>query len=225
METKICSKCKEEKNVNEFGKRKNRKCNLTSQCKTCLSKNQKIYRETHFEEIKKRKKLYYDANSEYLKQKRKDWYKNNIDYARNQKREYIKNHRDILLEKAKEYSKNNRAKINARIRKTRKENLLFRLKENVRRRVNQYISKNGYNKTSKIFDIIGCSPEKLKAYIEKQFTIDMSWENYGLKGWHIDHIIPLDSAKTENELYQLCHYTNLQPLWGGDNIRKGAIII
>ena len=49
----------------------------------------------------------------------------------------------------------------------------------------------------------------------------MTWENHGHGGWHIDHIIPLDSALSEEELYKLCHYTNLQPLWAKDNIRKG----
>jgi len=55
-------------------------------------------------------------------------------------------------------------------------------------------------------------------YIEKQFTKGMSWKNHG--EWHIDHIIPLSSAKTEKELYELCHYTNLQPLWKTDNLSK-----
>jgi hypothetical protein len=46
----------------------------------------------------------------------------------------------------------------------------------------------------------------------------MSWDNYG--EWHIDHIIPLSFAKNEDEIMKLCHYTNLQPLNGIDNIRK-----
>jgi hypothetical protein len=50
----------------------------------------------------------------------------------------------------------------------------------------------------------------------------MCWENYGKYGWHIDHIVPLSSAKTEEEIYKLCHYTNLQPLWSTDNLSKGC---
>ena len=51
----------------------------------------------------------------------------------------------------------------------------------------------------------------------------MSWENQGK--WHIDHITPLSSAKTEEEVYRLCHYTNLQPLWAEDNLKKGSKIL
>ena len=47
----------------------------------------------------------------------------------------------------------------------------------------------------------------------------MTWNNRS--EWHIDHIIPLSSAKTEEELYKLFHYTNLQPLWAKDNLIKG----
>ena len=51
----------------------------------------------------------------------------------------------------------------------------------------------------------------------------MSWENQG--EWHIDHKIPLSSAKTEEELYKLCHFTNLQPMWAIENIKKGSKIL
>jgi hypothetical protein len=67
--------------------------------------------------------------------------------------------------------------------------------------------------------LLGCSPAHLKAHLEAKFTEGMTWMNYGK--WHIDHVKPLASAKTESEVYPLCHYTNLQPLWAEDNLRKG----
>ena len=53
----------------------------------------------------------------------------------------------------------------------------------------------------------------------------MNWKNNTPKGWHIDHIIPLDSAKTPKALERLMHYTNLRPLWATENIKKGNRII
>ncbi len=70
---------------------------------------------------------------------------------------------------------------------------------------------------------MGCSPELLKEYLEKQFVDGMCWDNRN--EWHIDHIIPLSLAKTEEEIYKLCHYTNLQPLWAEDNLRKSNKIL
>ena len=65
----------------------------------------------------------------------------------------------------------------------------------------------------------------LKKHIESQFKDGMSWENHKHDGWHIDHIIPLSSAKNEENVYKLCHYTNLQPLWATENYKKGKKII
>ena len=88
----------------------------------------------------------------------------------------------------------------------------------VRYRIWFYLKSNNITKKNKTFDIVGCSPEFLKEHLEKQFISGMTWENRN--EWHIDHIIPLSSAKTEDELYKLCHYTNLQPLWAEDNLKK-----
>ena len=83
---------------------------------------------------------------------------------------------------------------------------------------------NSIVKKNKKVEILGCTPEFLKEYLEKQFTEGMTWENHGLYGWHIDHIIPLSSATTKEEVIKLNHYSNLQPLWAIDNLKKGGII-
>ena len=81
----------------------------------------------------------------------------------------------------------------------------------------------GWVKYNKTMEMLGVSIETAKAYLERQFTNGMTWENQG--EWHIDHIIPLSSAKDEEALRKLCHYTNLQPLWAIDNLKKGDKIV
>jgi hypothetical protein len=76
----------------------------------------------------------------------------------------------------------------------------------------------GFKKGSKTEVMLGCNWGFLKIHIELQFTDGMSWENRHL--WHLDHEIPLSSAKDEAALIKLCHYTNLQPLWAKDNLSK-----
>lgn len=76
-------------------------------------------------------------------------------------------------------------------------------------------------KSKRTFEYIGCSAEELKKYIEERFTEGMTWDNYG--EWHVDHKTPTSKASTEEELIALCHYTNLQPLWGKDNLCKGKL--
>ena len=95
---------------------------------------------------------------------------------------------------------------------------MFKLKDNLRKRLSSAIKRKGYSKNTKTADTLGCSWEFLKEYLEAQFVDGMNWDNYG--EWHIDHIKPLALAKTEEEVYNLNHYTNLQPLWAEDNMRK-----
>jgi hypothetical protein len=89
----------------------------------------------------------------------------------------------------------------------------------LRARMAKAIKENGYLKARKTIEMVGCSKSDLKKYIESKFQEGMNWENKNL--WHIDHIIPLASAKSVEELYKLNHYTNLQPLWAKDNMKKG----
>lgn len=66
--------------------------------------------------------------------------------------------------------------------------------------------------------MIGCTIEKFKAHLEEKFEEWMHWNNYGIYtgvpkvNWQIDHIIPLASAKSIEDIVRLNHYTNLQPL-------------
>lgn len=97
---------------------------------------------------------------------------------------------------------------------------IFKLKSNIRTSLNNLLKNRGFTKKERTFDIVGCTFEEFKIYIENQFKSWMSWENYGLYngelnyGWDLDHIIPISSATTEEDVIRLNHYTNLQPLCG-----------
>ena len=97
------------------------------------------------------------------------------------------------------------------------------MKTRIRGRVSDIFRKMKMPKSGKTLDMIGCEWAKLKQHIQNQFKDGMKWSNRNL--WHIDHIIPLSSAKNEEELYKLCHYTNLQPLWAKENLSKGSKIL
>jgi len=104
-------------------------------------------------------------------------------------------------------------------RKKRRENIQYRIKNNLRRRL--WKALRGQKIASAVRDL-GCSIEELKFYLEKQFKPGMTWENNTHDGWHMDHIIPLsafDLTKRE-EVLKACHYTNLQPLWAIENFKK-----
>lgn len=96
-----------------------------------------------------------------------------------------------------------------------------RLSQAARSRINKAL--NGSYKWHGTIESLGCSPDELKKHLEAQFTDGMNWDNYGLKGWHMDHIVPMDSfnLKDKQEYLKACHYTNLQPLWAEDNLSKG----
>lgn len=105
-------------------------------------------------------------------------------------------------------------------RNRRKTDPMYKLTKNLRTRLQNSLKCKKWKKNSKFKEYIGCTLEELKYHIESKFKEGMTWDNWKFNGWHIDHIIPLSSAKTEEEMIKLCHYTNLQPLWSEDNIKK-----
>jgi len=102
-------------------------------------------------------------------------------------------------------------------KKRKSKDALFKVKCNLRNRT--YLALKGKNLSS-TEELLGARYELVKLYLESKFQPGMSWENYG--EWHIDHIVPLASAKTESELVELFKYTNLQPLWAEDHRNKTA---
>jgi hypothetical protein len=118
-----------------------------------------------------------------------------------------------------------RVNRNAELGKKRREAIdpQFKLKRKLRRTLRDSFRRKGYGKNTKSQVILGIGYEELVKHFETLFQEGMTWENMGL--WHIDHIIPLSSAKNEQEIIKLCHYKNLQPLWAKDNIEKSDRIL
>ena len=122
----------------------------------------------------------------------------------------------------KDYYLKNKAKLNSyRVeyeQQRRSKDPLYKFKQKLRKDIQKYIKRSGFSKSSKAFSILGLSPEDYKLYIQGMFTEGMNWSNKG--EWHIDHIIPMSSAKNKEEAEILNHYLNLQPLWAKDNLSK-----
>ena len=152
------------------------------------------------------------------------WRRENKEITNSTNRRYKKNNKEKVIKYNSEYQKKNREKINKRIKYRHKNDILFKLSRNVRTRMGMFLKTKNYTKgKNNTKDIIGCTPQELKDFIEKKFKDGMSWSNRD--EWHIDHIIPLSSAKTQEEVLRLCHYTNLQPLWVKENLQKYNKII
>jgi hypothetical protein len=222
---KTCSKCKVEKPFEEFSKHKNRKDGLSSECKNC----NKIYREENKEKIKEVSKKYFENNKKKLLELGKQYRENNKEKLLEQKKIYYKNNKEKILENNKKYYKINKEKvdsINKNYQKERKKiDPLFKFRGNVRSLVLGSFKrgKNQFSKNAKTETILGCAIEEFRNYIKSKFTKGMTLENHG--EWHLDHIIPLATATTEEEIIKLNHYTNFQPLWAEDNLSKGDKII
>ena len=223
METKVCSKCKEEKNICEFYKRNETKDGYRSDCKICFNEKCLMYRLNNKEKIKNRQKEYFQKNKQSHLKKKQNWRKNNPEEYKTQNKNYWEKTKDIQSEKKKIWIENNREKYNSYWTNRKKNDPEFKLLMGMRSMLCGYLKKLNITKKNKTFDIVGCTPQSLKEHLESQFTDGMSWDNRS--EWHIDHIIPLSSAKTEDEIYKLCHYTNLQPLWALDNIMKSNKIL
>ena len=203
--TKVCSKCEVEKELCLFYKDKTHKDGYTSNCKQCknsyhkkwiidkkeiISEYNKNYHEDNKAEHNKNSKIYHKINREKVYKVKKTWTENNKHFVR----KYMSIYNKVR----------------------RKEDALFRLTCNVRSSIKTGLKTN--KKNHKSIEILGCSINKFKTHLESLFEPWMNWDNYGLYngepnyGWDIDHIIPLSSANTENDLIRLNHYSNLQPL-------------
>jgi hypothetical protein len=196
---KRCTKCKDEKELSDFYKDLKSKDGLNWYCIECENLRNKKYHAKNKEIRKIQMIKYYNKNKIRLK-------------SYNQKRMKIyrqKSENKLARKKWYEYQ--------------RKNNIRFRIECILRGRFSRAIRKR-YKYTS-VINLVGCSMEELRNHLESKFNGSMSWNNQGK--WHIDHIRPCSSFDLTNleEQKKCFHYTNLQPLWAIDNLKKGNKIL
>lgn len=111
-----------------------------------------------------------------------------------------------------------------RMRDRKATDLNFKLRTILRKRI--WGATKRMQKAGSAINDLGCTIEEFKAYVESKWASGMSWDNHGQRGWHLDHITPLASFDLSEPMQfkQAAHYTNYQPLWWLDNIRKSAAI-
>ena len=182
----------------------------------------KEWREENKEKIINYKKEYYENNKEEISIKNKEYYIENKDRINNNKSYYQKlykdKNKDRIKIRDKKYRSENRERSNNYIKERLKTDKLFKLTRSIRSIIKISFRYKGLRKNSKTSIILGCSFKEFKLYIENSFEDWMTWDNYGKYngevnyGWDIDHITPLSSALTEDDVIKLNHYTNLQPL-------------
>lgn len=248
LASKVCTKCKHDKPLEEFQNRKGAKDGKRADCRSCVSARAKRYREANKSKVAEEKRKYYLENRESIRKRQASKYKQKISdpaalekiraYRRN---DYKKNKEAYLArasasqrrnkEQRAEYLKNyvaeNRDTINARLleryRRLYKKDAGFTCSvaaRNFLRRCTQEAM--GIPQVREYRSVLGYGPEELKARLECQFSPGMSWDNYG--EWHIDHKLPISwfTRKGETRLHIINALSNLQPMWAHQNRSKGA---
>lgn len=214
---KKCCKCKKEI------KFENKKY-----CKDCKKLIDALYYQKNKNTIRKKQTKYRNSFKLEINKKRRENYLINCETIKNRNKLWQKNNKELKKQLDKNYQQKNKYKISARMKKYQKERCLndieYKITRNLRRRIWGALFKNLDNKSKTTIDLLGCSPKQLKEHLEIKFKDGMSWDNYGVNGWHVDHIKPCASFDlTDSEQQKECfHYSNLQPLWAEENLKKGA---
>lgn len=190
---KTCTKCKEDKPYSAYGKHTKSPLGLQTYCKSCKSKSDKEYRD----DPKRYRELLDKKSQYYHKVKNEEWFKN---YQKSRVRDYKKEMAAVKANPARN--------IKSKLRKMTCGAFYRRDKDWVK-------------KDTKTENLLGADYFTVKEFIERQFLVGMTWDNYGTE-WNIDHVIPLDAAGDDVEMIgKLCYYQNLSPIRYNDNFKKG----
>jgi hypothetical protein len=203
---KNCNSCKLEKEYILFNKNKRTEDGYSNTCRECMKVlNNKSYINNK-EKINSNSKIWYESNKE-----------KHIEYVLN----YQKANPEVGRKSTAKYLNNNPEYYNNYRKNRYNTDLKFKLRIILGNRLNEVLKKDKTYKDSNIVQLLDCSLEEVKLYLENQFKEGMSWVNHG-SYWEVDHIIPCDSFNMQDvEQQKICfHYTNLQPLTITQNRKK-----
>lgn len=196
---KTCTTCKIPKPIAEFYSDNKCRYGVKAVCKICTIAVSIKYKNDNKLHIQ----LY--NNKPEIKAYKKQWLLDNPEY----KRQYAIDNKDAINEK-----------IRINVRRRRIVDPIFKMRCNIRTLIRNSMANQFTKKSKKTIEILGCTFEEFKVHIESQFDDNMNWDNHG-SYWHYDHIKPISLAIDEQQVYELNHYTNFQPLEKIANIVKG----
>lgn len=201
---KRCSKCGLQKSEADF--KPNRR---GTQCLECLKEMNRKWYIRNRQRCLKRTREYSKANKGVYRKAALKYYYKNKEKCRLRNRAWIQNHMEHIKRK---------------MRLRRQTDVCFRIKTDIRAAIHRGLSMVGKRKTHRSIQYLGCTLERLKAYLESLFKPGMTWDNLCKFGWHIDHCFPLAwfDLRQRQQREAAFHYTNLQPLWAAENWSKGA---
>jgi len=229
-QTKICTKCKQEKSVNEFYKRKASKDGLHLKCKSCVKhyalENKdyiKIRRRQHYIDHKEKENLsskqYHSKHRPEILKKLKKHRVDNSQYFI----DYRLNHKEEKKTQSKQYYIENKSKI---ISSTVKRNVhryntdpIFKLIKIVRSRITAALKTKCIKKPLHSMELVNCTVLEYQTYIKSHLHSGMLYDNTAQRKWVQHHLLSFDSVdlKDIEQLKKVCHYTNIVPMWADEH--------
>lgn len=185
---------------------------------------QKEYYRLNRERLLAYSKLYHQQNRARLKPKKDAWKRRNPEKVRRSQQKAALRRRALGIRYVESAASRKRRLERCRrnFRQRYKKDLAFTLLRVLRLRLHLVV--NGRGSKGRAVELLGCSIETFRGHIESQFQAGMSWANYGLHGWHIDHIMPcaVFDLRDPEQVARCFHYTNMRPVWAHDNLRKSS---
>jgi len=182
------------------------------------------HREQRIEHVRKWRETHPEKSREYNAKRRST----NPEAVRAEKRRDRELHADRCRETDLRYRVANKERIakyhREKQRRYRANRPDHRLLMAMRMRVYNTLPGKRGTKSARTMDLVGCTIEALHKHLESLFALGMTWQNYGRGGWVVDHIRPCSSFDLSDPVHQQAcfHFTNLQPLWEKENLKKGA---